>query len=60
MLVFTFKYQILHLASMSNMNLTILVATTVVKNSPVFTDLYIQACKSFIALATGSATGEKR
>ena len=35
------------------MNLTILVATSEVKNSPVFTDLSIQACKSFIALATG-------
>ena len=35
------------------MNLTILVATSDVKNSPVFTDLYIQTCKSFIGLATG-------
>ena len=38
-LVFTFKYQILQLSSISNMNLTILVATNDVKNSPVFTDL---------------------
>ena len=28
-------------------------ATDDIKNSRVFTDLYIQACKSFIALATG-------
>ena len=39
MIVFTFKYLILHLSSISNMNLTILVATSDVKNSPVFTDL---------------------
>ena len=54
MLVSTFKCQILQLSSISNMNyLTILVATSDVKNSPVFTDLLIQACKSFITLATG-------
>ena len=28
-------------------------ATDNIKTSPVFTDLLIQACKSFIALATG-------
>ena len=42
MLVFTFKYQILHLSSISNMNLTIQVATSDVKNSPVFTDLEVE------------------
>ena len=54
MVVFTFKYQILQLSSINNLNLKILVATSDVQNSPVFTDLQIQACKSFIALATGS------
>ena len=43
MLVFTFKYLIFQLSSTSNMNLTIIVATS-----------DIQACKSFIALATGA------
>ena len=28
-------------------------ARTQLKNSPAFTDLYIQACKCFSALATG-------
>ena len=37
----------------SMINLTIIVATSDNKNSPVFTDLQIQACKTFIALATG-------
>ena len=41
---------------MSIWNLTILVATSDVENSPVFTDLKIQACKSFIALATGGGS----
>ena len=35
------------------MNLTILLATRQLKNSPVFTDLLIQTCKIFKALATG-------
>ena len=39
-LVFTFKYQILHQSSISNMNLTILGATSGVK-----IDLYLQNCK---------------
>ena len=53
MIDLTFKYRILQLKIVSIMNLTILVATSDVKNSPVFTDLYIQTCKSFIGLATG-------
>ena len=53
MLVFSFKSQILKLSSISNMNLAILMAINDVKNSPVITDLQIQACKSFIALDTG-------
>ena len=37
---------------MRKLNLTILVASSDVENSPVFTDLKIPACKSVIALAT--------
>ena len=55
MLVSTFKYQILQLPSIGNMNLTILVATSYVKNSSVLSDLWIQACKSIIALVTGAS-----
>ena len=35
------------------MNWTLLVAISDAKTSPIFTDLKIQACKTFIALATG-------
>ena len=35
-------------------------STDVVKNSPVFADLLIQACKSFIALATGGVAMDSK
>ena len=38
---------------MSRLSLTMHEATFGFKNSPVFTDLQIQACKTFMALATG-------
>ena len=41
------------------MTLAILVASSDVKNNPVFTDWYIPACKSFIALATGEPVKSK-
>ena len=55
---FTFKYQILQLSSIGNLNLKILVATSDVQNSTVFTDLQIQACKSFKELATGAGSAD--
>ena len=38
---------------MNILKFALLVATRDFKNRPVFTDLKIQPCKSFIALATG-------
>ena len=35
------------------MNLTKLVASCDVENNPGFTEFYVQACKSFLALAYG-------
>ena len=40
---------------MKKRNLAILVAASNDENSPVFTDLKIQTCKTFTALATGGA-----
>ena len=36
------------------LNFAILVATSDLKNSPVFTDFFVKVCKTFLALATGN------